>query len=129
MGAIWKIVLAGVVFCILIVVVRQQKSELAIVLSVAAGLVLLFFVVDYIQEIFVVLTGLIERTGIESSILSALFKIVGTGYVCEFASSLCEDYGCKSLGDKIALGGKVVILFLTLPVLVKIVDLVLGLME
>ena len=129
MGAALKIAVTGVVFCILIVIVRQQKSEIAVVLSVGAGLVLLFLIVDYVREIFFVLTGLVEKTGIESTFLTALFKIVGTGYICEFAAGLCEDYGCKSLGDKISLGGKVVILALTLPVLTRIVELVVSLMQ
>ncbi len=124
--SVLKIVIAGVVFAILIVVVRENRSEIAIVLSCAAGIVLFFFAADYLQEILFVLTGIVERAGIESSILSALFKIVGTGYICEFAANLCEDYGCKSVGDKISLAGKIVILFLTLPVLSKIVDLIMS---
>ena len=124
--SILKIAVAGVVFAILVVLVREQRSELAIVLACAAGLVLFFFVADALNEIIFVLTGIVERSGIESSVLSTLFKIVGTGYICEFAANLCEDYGCKSVGDKISLAGKIVILALTLPVLTKIVDLIMG---
>ena len=74
--------------------------------------------------IFAVFKNLIDFTGIDSSLYSMLLKIIGIGYLIEFTAGICADTGNGSLGDKILLGGKIVIMVMALPVVVSILDII-----
>ena len=53
-------------------------------------------------------------------------KIVGIGYLCEIAASICQEAGAKSVADMVILGGKIIIMVLAIPIIQALVDVVLG---
>ena len=124
-----KLSLMAILFVIVINLLKEQKIEFAVIVTMAASLILLYFICEYLAQIIFSLTDIINKTGIDSEVVAVLFRIVGTGYVCEFAGNVCEDFGNKSMADKISLAGKVIILMLTLPILTKVVDLILTLLN
>lgn len=70
-----------------------------------------------------------QRAGIDNRIFSLLVKIIGIGYVTDFSAGVIEDTGSKSLADKVVLAGKIIIMTLALPVVVKLFDLIAGLLQ
>ena len=46
--------------------------------------------------------------------------------MAEFAASVCEDAGNKSMAGKVVLGAKLIILVLSLPVLSMLVDTIVS---
>ncbi len=70
-----------------------------------------------------------ERAGIGGQIFSLLIKIIGIGYITDFSAGLVEETGAKSLADKIVLAGKVVIMVLSLPILIKLFDIIAELVQ
>lgn len=121
------ICITGIVGSILALIVKQYKPEFAILITVVASVVILFIIADYIFEAVSVLSSLSEKTGIESEMMSSILKIIGVGYITEFSSNICEDSGNKSIGDKINLGGKIIILIVALPVLTAVIEVISGL--
>lgn len=121
---ILQICLIGVIGAIVALILKQYKPEFAVIVSLAAGIVILFIVSEYIFEAVEVVTGISEKTGIDNAMLSAVMKIIGVGYLTEFSSNICEDSGNKSIADKIALGGKIIILITALPILTAVVDVI-----
>ena len=67
-----------------------------------------------------------EKTGVQSSLLSPLFKIIAIGYIAEFSSDLLVDFGNSSLADKVILAGKFAIILLSLPIFESLLKLVQG---
>lgn len=121
---ILQICLIGVIGAIVALILKQYKPEFAVIVSLAAGIVILFIVSEYIFEAVEVVSGISEKTGIDNAMLSAVMKIIGVGYLTEFSSNICEDSGNKSIADKIALGGKIIILITALPILTAVVDVI-----
>ena len=80
------------------------------------------------EEIFDVFKSIISTTGLSSNLYKLLIKIIGIGYLIEFAVGICCDTGNASLGDKILLGGKIVILVMALPIVSNILQIIIGIL-
>ncbi len=107
---------------------RSTQPQISGLIVVAAGVLILLLLSDPILNVIQTLGMLGENSGLTKTVFSSLLKIVGIGYLTEYSVSLCDDCGCSSLGKKIELGGKIVILLSALPIITQIVDLIGGLM-
>ena len=125
---LFKIVGIGLITCIACLIVRQVKPDVASIIMMAGGVVILLMVVDYVAQIFDVFKVIIDKTGLTSNLFSIVLKIVGVGYLTEFAANICSDTGCNSLADKILLAGKILILVMSLLIVTNIVEIVVGLL-
>ena len=110
------------------VLLKSTQPQIGSLLMIAAGVLILFLLGDALVTIVTTLTNLGAKAGMDASVLSSLLKIVGIGYLTEYAVSLCRDADCVSLGKKIEFGGKIVILLSTLPLIENIVKLLEGIL-
>ena len=69
------------------------------------------------------------QTGVNNGLIKLVFKIVGVGYITEFAAGLLNDFGNNSIADKVVLAGKLSIVVLSLPVLESLLSLIKGFLE
>lgn len=125
---ILQIVATGFISAILIALLKQTKPEIAIMLGVATGVIIVLSVADELYELVLSFYNIAETSGISSGIFTLVLKIIGIGYLAEFASNICADSGCKGVGDKILFSAKVVIMMLALPVIKDLLSLITGLL-
>ena len=92
------------------------------------GIIVLFYTVSYLSQIFDVFTEIFNISGINASIYSIILKIIGIGYLTEFTAGICNDTGNSSLADKVLLGGKVVILVMAIPIVTSILEIVMEML-
>ena len=52
-----------------------------------------------------------------------ILKVIGVAYICEFVSSVCKDAGESAVASKVEAGGKIIIVYLALPILTSLLDL------
>ncbi len=102
---------------------RVEQPQIGRLLIVAAGCLILIILSDSISTAIRTVSSLGQNAGLSSSVFLSLIKIVGIGYLTEFSVSLCNDNDCSSLGKKIELGGKIVILLSAMPILTDIISL------
>lgn len=126
---IFKIVAIGLLTALSAALVRDSRSDVAFAVVVAGGAIMLTMLVDYFTGIFAFFDELVNKTGVDRGVIKTLFKIVGIGYVAELAAGICEESGAKSVGDKIVLGGKLIIFTLTVPILRFLLDIIGSLMS
>lgn len=105
-----------------IVLVRQVKPELSLVLTVAVSVVLVFCVLDELFDVVYTFYSVADSTGVDSSCFSGVLKIVGIGYLGEFCNNVCVDANCKSVGDKVLFASKIAILAVALPFVNQLVE-------
>ncbi len=65
-----------------------------------------------------------ETTGIKSSMVKIILKMVGIGYLVEFSAGILNDFGQNSVADKLVFCGKAVVLILAIPILESVLSLV-----
>lgn len=114
---------------ILVVVVRQQRPELALQLAVAAGAVIFFSMVGRIVQVVEVLHTLGARAQIDSLYMGTVLKIIGIAYVTDFGSQILQDAGERAVAAKVELAGKVLIMLMAIPIITAIMENVLKLIH
>ena len=128
MDIIFKIIAIGLITCLATMIVRPIRSDFAVIIAIVGGLIILFMVVNYLSSVFETFRNIIGITGLNSSLYTLLLKIIGVGYLVEFTAGICSDTGNSSLGDKVLLGGKIIILVMALPIITNILQIVMELL-
>ena len=128
MDIIFKIVGVGLVTCIATLIIKPIRSDFSIFIGIAGGLIIIFMIINYLTGIFATLKDIIGITGVNSSLYSLLLKIIGIGYLIEFTAGICSETGNQALGDKVLLGGKIVILVMSLPIITNILQIIMEIL-
>ena len=125
---IFKIVGVGIISLILIIILKQYKPEFAIYISILAGILILFMVMDKLSSIINLFSNLTSKTGANSEFLKILFKITGIAILTEFAVSICKDSGETAIASKIDLGGKIIIISISIPIITALLELIISIL-
>ena len=128
MDIIFKIIAIGLITCLATMIVRPIRSDFAVIIAIVGGLIILFMVIDYLSSVFETFRNIIGITGLNSNLYTLLLKIIGVGYLIEFTAGICSDTGNSSLGDKVLLGGKIIILVMALPIITNILQIIMELL-
>ena len=98
----------GLLLCatMLTTVLRTQRPELAVGLSLAAG---------------VLVVGLLLRQA-----LTVVFRAAGVCFVTQLAADTCRDAGETALASKAELTGRVLLLLLTVPLFEQVLTMIIG---
>jgi len=123
-----KIIGIALVTTFAVIVLRPNKPELAALVSVAGGVIVLLMAVDALSGVIGSFTALVSRTGLSSEIFSAILRIIGIGYLTDFAAGICTDAGNGSMAQKMSLAGKVIILVLALPLIDNLIQIIVGIL-
>lgn len=119
-----KIIGIGLISLIIIIIIKQYRPEFAIYISIASGILIILLSMDKLTGIINILTSLSNKTGLNSQYLSILLKITGIAMLTEFAVSICNDAGESAIATKVDLGGKVIIISLSVPIIVALLELI-----
>lgn len=119
----------GLIATILIIVIKNQKPEMAIQLSIITGIVIFMMVIGKFTAIINLLSDLSKKTNIDTIYMTTLLKIVGIAYIAEFGAEICKDAGEGSIASKIELAGKVMIMFLAVPIITSLLNLIVKLVN
>lgn len=126
---IMKIIGVAFITTIAAVLLKSTKPELSFSVTVTGVIVILLFIVDALENTLTVFTAIAEITGVENGLLKILLKIVGVGYITEFGAGILNDFGSNAVADKVALGGKITIVLLSLPIIESLLKLVQGFLQ
>lgn len=123
-----KIIGIGLIALIIIIIVKQYRPEFTIYVSLVAGALILLMVMDKIGGIISLLTTLSNKTTINNEFLVLLIKITGIAFLTEFAVSICKDSGEAAIANKVDLGGKVIIISMSIPIISSLLETILRIM-
>ena len=123
-----KIVGIGIVALIIIIILKQYKPEFAIYVSILAGIFILLLSLSQISSVINLLKDLASKANINSEFLEIILKITGIAILTEFAVSICQDSGESSIANKIDIGGKVIIITISLPIISTLLETILKIL-
>ncbi len=129
MTEIFRIIGVAFVTAISALLLKGTKPELSFAVTVTGVIVILLFIIDNLQSTMAIFTMIADMTGVENGLMRILVKIVGVGYLTEFASGILNDFGSNAVADKVVLGGKLTIVVLSLPVLESLLTMVRGFLQ
>lgn len=122
--------LVGIAFitAVAAIILKETKPELAFAVTIAGSIILLLFIFDLFKSSIGIFSEIAAVTGIESSFIKILLKMIGIGYLVEFSAGVLSDFGQKSIADKLVFCGKIIILVLALPILESVLKLIVDLL-
>ena len=123
-----KIIGVGLIALIIIVIVKQYRPEFTIYVSLIAGALILMLIMDKMSAIIDLLTTLSNKTAINNEFLILLIKITGIAFLTEFAVSICKDTGETAVASKVDLGGKVIIISMSIPIIASLLETVIKIL-
>ena len=119
-----KIIGIGMIAAVLSLTVKQTRPEIAFALTILGAAGIILCLVPPVKGIHSMFWDIADRVGIESRYLKLIIKMIGVAYLCQFSAELCKDAGEGAIGSKIELGGKLLILSLSVPIVYRLLELV-----
>ena len=124
---ITKVVFFAIFATILLVVLKEQKKEFALIISIIAGILILIFSINRINPIVDMLYSLANKSGIDSEFLVVILKVTAMTYLIEFGKNICVDAGASAIGTKLEIAGKILIVSISLPIFSSLISLIVEL--
>lgn len=123
-----QIVGIGIVATVIIIVLRTQKPEIAVQVSIVTGVVIFMLLATKLSAVIDLLGRYADRADIKPVYFTTVLKITGIAYIAEFGAEVCRDAGESSIASKIELAGKVTIVVLAVPIITSLLDLIIKVM-
>ena len=123
-----KIIGVGLISLIIIIILKQYRPEFTIYVSIIAGVIIILMITDSISGIITMLQDIASKANINSQFLKILIKITGIAILTEFAVSICKDSGESAVASKVDIGGKVIIISMSIPIIRALLETVLKIL-
>lgn len=123
-----KIIGIAFLAVIIIIILKQYKPEFAMYVSILAGAIILLMSVGKLDGIITILENISAKTKVNGEFLAILIKITGIAFLTEFAVSICKDAGETAIANKVDLGGKVIIIAISIPIISALLETVLKIL-
>lgn len=126
---LWGVVGMLLSAAMLAVVLRTRRPELAMCLSLGAGVLVLLTLLRQAGTLFGSVRGLLEVGGISSEYLKAVLKGAGICMITQLTADTCRDAGETALAGKAELAGRLLLLAVAIPLFEDVLQLVTALIN
>lgn len=124
---IFKFIAIGFIGTIMVVTVKNVKPEYSMFIALATGAIIIIALSNRILDVINTFSQIADKSGLPSGVFNSIVRIIGIGYITEYASSICDDNDCSSIGKKIQFAGKITIFIMALPIITSIIEVIGGL--
>lgn len=119
------IALLGVVASMLL---KKAESNLSFAVAIVTGIIIVTFFYTEINNVVSVFKTFTSGYGVSETHVKLLVKVLGISYITQFGASIAEECGEKFIAKKVELGGKILIVSLSIPVLINLLDNIIKLL-
>ncbi len=123
-----KIIGIGLIALILIIILKQYKPEFVVYVSLIAGALILVMTFSKVSGIIELINSLSSKVSIHQEFITLLIKITGIAILTEFAVSICKDTGETAIANKIDMGGKVIMVSISVPIIAGLLETILKIL-
>lgn len=118
----------GLLLCggLLSAVLRSQRPELAVCLSLLAGVLVVGMLLRQLSPLISALRRMTALGRVGENYLGVVLRGAGVCLVTQLAADTCRDAGDTALAGKAELTGRVILLLLAVPLYEQILTLIVG---
>ena len=98
-----KIGIIGIAAVFFAVLLKRDRPELSMLLSVACGTIIFAFALERLGTTIEFFKGLLSKLPVEPAFFVTMVKMLGIAYIAEFSSSICKDCGHSAIASQIEL--------------------------
>lgn len=125
---IFQIVGLALVAAVLSVLLRNQRPEIALQVSIVTGVIIFLLMAMRITTVITVLQDIAKKLSIDLVYLTTVLKIIGIAYLTTFGAEVCRDAGENAIASKVEFAGKIMIMILAIPILMAVLDIMTRIM-
>lgn len=125
---IFKITALAICGAILTLIVKENKPAIAICIGIICTLILFFEILGNLSYIFTSLSSISSHLSFSYEYMETIIKITGVSYISKFGTDICRDAGNAAIATTLEIAGKIIIIVLSLPVLISVINLLVGLL-
>jgi len=129
MEAIGQMVALALIGAVLCLVIRGQNSAMGLLLSLCCCILIFLLSSGFLSPLIALVNQIRNFTGLSDALTAPMIKVVGVGLLTQFAGSVCEDSGEKALSKAVEVGGSILSLYISLPVIhavIRMLEQLLG---
>ena len=119
---IFKLSALAVVAALCALTLRGKVPELAVVLALAAGVLLLGQAVDAMAAVRGLTDSLAHTAGLSPNVWQPVWKTVGIGVMTRLSSAVCKDAGVGGVAAFLETAGTALALLTALPLIETVFD-------
>ncbi len=119
-----KVAVIGIIGALLALSLKNAKGEFHLYVSLAACVLIMLYLAARLSGIVSQLEIMSQFVTIDVEYIVIMLKMAGLTYIAEFSSSLCRDMGYSALAVQIENFGKLSLLYVSCPVVVRLLRLV-----
>ena len=118
--------LAGLalVVTLLALTIRGQTPELSMALTICGCALGLGLILSYVEPILTLGLELADRAGLDDNLTGPMYKCLGLSLITRVASAICADGGQSAMARLVELGGGLLCLWASLPLLQGVLALI-----
>lgn len=124
-----KIIFIAVITLVLGISLSKFNSEFKVYITVIFGILVIFMLFKELKLYLEEIVALFARYDIRTEYFGTILKIVGIAYICDFISLLCKDLDYESVGKKVEIAGKLIILIYSVDIIKIFLDQILLLVN
>ena len=121
---ILKIACLGICGVLLSMVLKQHKSPLAELISLAVCLLIIFYSLLKLSSVFELINEIGSYVMAQQHYFRILLKIIGITYVADFSANICRDAGYGAIAGQIEIFGKISVLAVSTPIIMALLETV-----
>lgn len=122
-----KIVVVALIGVFVSLVFKNINSNIGYVVAVLTGVLVVSFLYDDAVNVVYLFKSFEKSYGVSEEHIKLLLKVLGISYITQFGISVAEECGEKLIAKKIELAGKVFILSISFPIMLKLLNTIISL--
>ena len=115
------IILITVIFTL---VLPKNAKEFQVVLSLGACALVVTAIYSFLEPVVDLIESLTAKANLDGDMIRILLKATGIGLLSEYVTLICQDTGNSALGKMLQVLSSAVILWLSLPLITSLIDLI-----
>lgn len=121
---IFKLIGIALIGVVVVSLLKTAKPEFAVFAIIATGVIMVVTMLGVLQDVVLAFDKIVQKSGIDDGVFTAVLKIIGIGYLTEYSASIASDAGCQSIAQKLQFGGKLVIFIMSISIVAALVDVI-----
>ncbi len=121
-----KIVIIGLIGAFAAGSLRKINANISFAAAVITGVIIIGMLYLDVDGLVNVIKTVSTGYGISDNYIKLLLKVIGISYITQFAASAADECGEKFIARKIEFAGRIFIASLSLPILVNLLNMIVG---
>ena len=120
---------AAIISLFLCITLSKHASNFTVIICIILCCTIFRCAVEYLKPLISFIEKLYKISDLSSEIFEILIKAVGIGFLTEITTLICNDAGYSTIGKSVQILSCILILWLSLPILNGLLDLIERVLE